>query len=313
MSIKIKDKSPKEYLVLGAANSGTSFISKLLEEAGVRMNNTKSRWHNKFFEDRKFRWLNAEILKKADSDTGKIPKEEKILAVDANDQIKALIKERKGDAKMWGFKDPRTSLTGKKYLPFLKDDTYLICMFRKPGRVLNRWREQSRFPEGNEREILNETNRSIINIIQEFSGLKDMALTQTIKKRRSVRKFKSDAVPEKIIKEVIDLAKKAPSAGAIRGYTAFVCQQPLDRIQAPVYIVICTNPEVYARRYGDRGKNLYAVQDATIFGAYLQLLLVERGLDSCWIGAFREGRIQRLLKTALRPIAILALGYRKTL
>lgn len=103
----------------------------------------------------------------------------------------------------------------------------------------------------------------------------------------------------------------APSAGAIRGYKAIISRKKLDRVEAPVYLVICANPEASAARYGERGRDLYSVQDATIFGAYIQLLLVDRGLDSVWVGAFREGGVQRTINTNLRPIAIIAVGYKQ--
>lgn len=136
-----------------------------------------------------------------------------------------------------------------------------------------------------------------------------MELDIVIRKRKSVRVFKDDDLPDKILGEIISLARLAPSAGAIRGYEVIISRKKLVKVEAPVYLIICTNLESYAKRYGDRGKNLYAIQDATIFGAYLQLLLVDRGLASVWIGAFKEDRIKKTVGTNLRPIAIIAIGY----
>ena len=133
-----------------------------------------------------------------------------------------------------------------------------------------------------------------------------MNLEEVIKKRKSVRVFQKKEVPD--LEELIALARLSPSAGAIRGYKIIPTKEKITRIDAPLYLVICADPEAYAR-YGDRGRNLYAIQDATIFGAYLQLLLVDRGLASVWIGAFREEKIKRVLGTELRPVAIIAVGY----
>lgn len=137
-----------------------------------------------------------------------------------------------------------------------------------------------------------------------------MTLEEIIKKRKSVRSFKSIDVSDEILEQIISLARLAPSAGAIRGYEVIITKEKITRIDAPVYLVICTNPEKYAKRYGERGKNLYSIQDATIVGAYIQLLLVDKGLDSCWIGAFSERRIRKALNINLRPIAIIAIGYK---
>jgi nitroreductase len=134
-----------------------------------------------------------------------------------------------------------------------------------------------------------------------------MELADVIGKRRSVRKFLDKPVPD--LSEILEMAKKGPSAGAIRGYKVFLTGFQIGPYEAPLYAAICADPEAYEKRYGSRGRDLYAVQDATIFGAYLQLLLVDAGLASCWIGAFREYKIQALMGTNLRPVAVIAIGY----
>ena len=134
-----------------------------------------------------------------------------------------------------------------------------------------------------------------------------MDLADVIRKRRSVRKFLDKPVPD--LSTIIEMAGKGPSAGAIRGCKVLLTEAEIAPYEAPVYAVICANPDAYEERYGDRGRNLYALQDATIVGAYLQLLLVDAGLASCWIGAFREYKIQALMGTDLRPVAVIAIGY----
>jgi nitroreductase len=67
-------------------------------------------------------------------------------------------------------------------------------------------------------------------------------------------------------------------------------------------------------RYGTRG-DMYAVQDATILAAYIQLVAVNYGLSTCWVGAFREYRIikELVLEDNLKPIAVLPIGYSPTI
>lgn len=138
-----------------------------------------------------------------------------------------------------------------------------------------------------------------------------MELREAIGKRKSVRAFEQREVPLPILHEIATQAGKGPSAGGIRGYAPVLSTDRIGPYDAPAYIVLCINPEAYAKRYGDRGRNLYAIQDATICGAYLQLLLVEAGLDSCWVGAFNERKVQEALRTELRPIAMIAVGYKR--
>lgn len=177
MSIEINDKDPKEYIVIGAGGSGTSFISKALEKAGVHMGNVKTKWHNKFYEDPFFRRVNADILKRAgmtakDWQKGAIPTEEKIMAVNAEKKMEETIKKRKLNYFLWGFKEPRMAMTGKKWLPLFKDDTYLICVFRKPERVINGWNRSRHFRlVKDKKRVLDHMNRSIISIIKEFCQL----------------------------------------------------------------------------------------------------------------------------------------------
>jgi len=138
-----------------------------------------------------------------------------------------------------------------------------------------------------------------------------MELREVIEARRSVRKFKPDAVPPELEERILDLATKGPSAGGIRGYSIIPTNLPLTQYNAPLYFVFSAAPAKYARRYGDRGRDLYAVQDATIAAAYAQLAAVDLGLASVWVGAFRESKIQRLLGLGEdeRPVAIIAVGY----
>lgn len=138
-----------------------------------------------------------------------------------------------------------------------------------------------------------------------------MNLREVLAKRRSVRRFQDIEFPDATVYELLELARTAPSAGNIKGYEVFITDKPVVSIKAPIYLVVCARPQAYAKRYGKRGMNLYALQDATIVGAYIQLIAVDMGLATCWVGAFREGIIKRMLGLSndLRPIAVFPLGY----
>lgn len=138
-----------------------------------------------------------------------------------------------------------------------------------------------------------------------------MELAEVLKRRRSVRKFKPDPVPEDWIRYILELAGTSPSAGGLRSYEVVVTQEKVAPYDAPVYIVVCALPEHSASRYGDRGRNLYAVQDATIFAAYIQLVAVDMGLATVWVGAFRESTIRKILGISddKRPVVVLPIGY----
>lgn len=137
-----------------------------------------------------------------------------------------------------------------------------------------------------------------------------MKFRQVLKKRQSIREFKDIDIPDKKIRKMLKLASLAPSAGNRQAFKVVIVRKKLTNINAPVQLVVCAVPEESGAKYGDRGRNLYSIQDATIFAAYLQLAITDMGLASVWIGGFREGRIRKELglDDGLRPIAIIALG-----
>lgn len=138
-----------------------------------------------------------------------------------------------------------------------------------------------------------------------------MDFRKVVEKRFSMREFQSTSVPENVVREIIDLAKLAPSAGNLQAYKVVISKEILTHVEAPLSLVICADQERSASRYGERGNNLYAIQDATIFASYLQLAVVNAGLASVWVGTFRESKVRNLLNIPenLRPIAVICLGY----
>ncbi len=148
---------------------------------------------------------------------------------------------------------------------------------------------------------------------------------QTVHYRHSVRHFRGDmAVEPEKLHAVLETACAAPSAGDLQSYRIIVVTAEAERRQlqaiaggqvfiaeAPVALVFCADRERAAGKYGDRGRELYAVQDATIACTYAQLAIVAAGLGSTWIGAFDAGGIAGLLKLdrGLEPVAMLSVGY----
>lgn len=143
-----------------------------------------------------------------------------------------------------------------------------------------------------------------------------MEFLKVIENRRSIRQYSDRDIPDSLIIEMMRWADRAPSAGAIRGYSVVVVRDDdtkrmiYSRVSAPVFLVICTTPGLYKDRYGERGTNLYSLQDATIYTSYLQLVAVNLGLSTVWLGAFKEDKVSELLGlNDRRPIAVLAVGY----
>ena len=151
-----------------------------------------------------------------------------------------------------------------------------------------------------------------------------MELSQAIKDRRSVRKFKNLEVPWYIVSECLEAAIQAPSAGNAQNWRFIVvkdkekkekiiknCEEQYWLLKAPVLIIVCSELTKIRKFLGVRGEALYSVQNCATAIQNLLLKATELGLGSAWIGAFDEIKIKEILSISddIRPQAIIALGY----
>jgi nitroreductase len=147
---------------------------------------------------------------------------------------------------------------------------------------------------------------------------------QTVRHRHSVRRYQPDVpIEPAALHGVLEMALAGPSAGDLQAYHLYVVRDATLRgrlaelagedflAEAPVTIGVCADPERSAAAFGDRGRELFAVQDATIAATFIQLAAVAEGLGSAWAGGFDEGAVREALGApeGLRPMALLALGY----
>ena len=149
-----------------------------------------------------------------------------------------------------------------------------------------------------------------------------MDLLRAIRTRRSIRAFRADPVSAERIEPLVDLANLAPSAGNLQARDFVVVSDEAMRkslaattfdqafiADAPVVVVVCANLQRIGK-YGPRGRDLYALQDAAAATENLLLAAHAEGLGSVWIGAFDEGAVVRLLDLPrhVRPVALLPIG-----
>lgn len=145
-----------------------------------------------------------------------------------------------------------------------------------------------------------------------------------IRERRSIRKFKTEPIPDASIGRLVEAALLAPSAGNMQPWAFYVVKNQATKealvgaalgqsflAQAPVVIVVCAAPERSASRYRERGAELYCLQDTAAAVENILLAAVGFGLGTCWIGAFNEQEVARILDLPphLRPVAMIPVGY----
>ncbi|VBB06179.1 nitroreductase [Lucifera butyrica] len=140
----------------------------------------------------------------------------------------------------------------------------------------------------------------------------------------SVRSFQPDPIPDATLGRILEAASWAPSAGNLQPWYFYVVinselkhrlaeaafeQQQIEA--APVAIVLMADPARSNERYGERGAQLYCIQDTAAAAQNMLLAAEGLGLGACWVGAFDERRVQELVEAPprLRAVAILCIGY----
>jgi nitroreductase len=150
-----------------------------------------------------------------------------------------------------------------------------------------------------------------------------MDLFEAIRRRRSVRSFTSESIPERDLLTILEQACLAPSAGNVQPWRLVVVTDSTvkNRIAraalgqsfiatAPAVIVVCADLSSSAAAYGGRGVSLYSIQDTAAATQNILLAATALGYGSCWVGAFDEREVSQILgiPSEVRPVAVIPLG-----
>lgn len=151
-----------------------------------------------------------------------------------------------------------------------------------------------------------------------------MEVYEAIRKRRSVRNFKDKQISDEVIGRLLDAFRWAPSAGNRQPWEVIVVDKEEKKseiakgaysqnfIQKASHIfVICVNEKIGKSKYGERGIQLYALESVGAAIENLMLTATSLGLGSCWVGAFKEEEVKKIMDCPeeVRPVAIVPLGY----
>ncbi len=150
-----------------------------------------------------------------------------------------------------------------------------------------------------------------------------MEVIEAIRGRRSIRRFKPREIEPEKVEVLKDALIWAPSAGNLQSRRFYFVFNPgvkrgLARAalaqrfieEAPLVVVGCGDLRI-GRYYGERGINLYCIQDLSCSIQNLMLTAFDLGLGSVWVGAFYEDEVKGVLSLPdnLRPLAIVPIGY----
>ncbi|HHV71098.1 MAG TPA: nitroreductase family protein [Clostridia bacterium] len=144
---------------------------------------------------------------------------------------------------------------------------------------------------------------------------------KAILNRRSIRKYTQEPVPDGVIKELLEAAMSAPSAGNEQPWEFVVIndRQILNEIpkfhpysqmlkEAPVAILVCG--DLNQQKYDG-----YWVLDCAAATENILIAAQDKGLGAVWLGIYpAEERIEGMRKLLgipdhVVPVALIALGY----
>jgi nitroreductase len=151
-----------------------------------------------------------------------------------------------------------------------------------------------------------------------------MDLSQVIRDRRSIRKYKDTPIEWEKIEQVLNAARLAPSWKNQQCWRFLVLTDPAKRASlleafpeenpgkkaiamAPAVIVVCADPAESGVENGIE----YFIADTAIAFEHLCLEAHELGLGTCWMGMFDEVVVKKALAIPgeIRIIGITPLGY----
>ena len=152
--------------------SATSLIAKSLSQEiclGSNFIPPSSVNPKGFYEDRDFVKMNDRILNEAGGSWQKPPSEESIvqLAPLYGPRIEALLENKFHNESFYGWKDPRTTLTIKLYLPYLENPHFISCV-REPDEVAKSLVAVGGFTFESAKKLTQIYNQRLIKFLTEF-------------------------------------------------------------------------------------------------------------------------------------------------
>ena len=145
-----------------------------------------------------------------------------------------------------------------------------------------------------------------------------------LRERRSVRKFSKAPVSKETIVKIVKESLMAPSGGNLQPWRIYAIsdeekKKALERAsygqehvsQAPWVLVVTAVPSESGKEYGERGEKLYSIQDTASLTTYIMLVAKAYGLDTCWVGAFKDEEVWKVIGSPEGevPVSIIPIGY----
>lgn len=152
-----------------------------------------------------------------------------------------------------------------------------------------------------------------------------MDVKTAIKKRKSIRLFKEKIVPDHLITEVVDAARRAPSGHNLQPWNFVIVKDKKTKLKfrennifiqkemykAPVVIVCCTNKSAYSKHSIKRLEDAMNIVNLSLSSAFIVLRATELGLGTCFVAWCDKEKIKKTLKIPKQIIIpyVIVMGY----
>lgn len=139
-----------------------------------------------------------------------------------------------------------------------------------------------------------------------------MSLLDVIFRRRSIRRYRSEPIPDEVLRNILEAGRLAPSADNAQPWHFIVItesemKEKLSRGRWNSFIKDSAFT-VVGCGYAD---NEWSTVDVTIALQNMVIAAEAQGVGSCWIGDFEEKEVKELLGIPdnLKVIALVSFGY----
>lgn len=161
-----------------------------------------------------------------------------------------------------------------------------------------------------------------------------MELQDAINKRRSIRDFTDQPVPDELVRQIIEAGTRAPSSGNMQAWEFVIVKSEEARrklvettdagivsrggvttqewiLDAPVVIVVCYDVKRMTARYGEKGRRLLTALDCMGCVQNMLLTATDLGLGSCCVVGFFPEKLKAALPIPdeLTPFLLVPIGH----
>jgi nitroreductase len=149
-----------------------------------------------------------------------------------------------------------------------------------------------------------------------------MDVLDAIKTRRAIRKYKPNPIPDDVLQRLKDALRFAPSACNFQPWKFILVTDPQLKMElvaaccdqkfiadAPLIVVGCGFRKKTYHKMGGCGDSIDL--DIGIALDHLTLAAADEGIGTCWIGAFDEEAVKKVLGVPknVKVVALIVVGY----